>query len=151
MADEITRARKLRELVEESRFWDASDLMRNFDEEFHRIEMGMGHTAWDSMYRPISICVRPLPTVPRFETSETKDEISLRVVLPGVPPGNVHIDVDRRSIEVSACSDDLICKPYYVSVESHNTLDPDSVEAKQEGRWLVIRVRKVKKRRVEIR
>ncbi len=151
MVDQIDKLKTLRELVEESRFWDASDLMRNFDEEFHRIELGLGHTAWDSMYRPVSMCMRPLPTVPRFETSETKDELSLRVVLPGVPPENVYVDVDKRSVEVFACSDDLICKPYYVSVESHSTLDPDSVEAKRDGQWLVINVRKAKRHRVEIR
>lgn len=151
MVDEIRKPKTLRELVEESRFWDASDLMRNFDEEFRRVELGLGHMAWDSMNRPVSICMRPLPTVPRFEVSETKEEFSLKVDLPGVPLENVHVEVDRRSVEVFACSDDLICKPYYIDVESQSTLNPDSVEAKREGQWLVIRVRKAKKQKVEVK
>lgn len=151
MDDPFRKPRALRELVEESRFWDVSDMIRNFDEEFHRLEMGLGHMAWDSASRPISVCMRPLPVVPRFETSETRDEIRLKVSLPGVPSENVHFDVDRRSIEVFACSEDLICKPYYVKVESHGAIDPSSAEVERKGDWYDIRVRKEKKRRIEIR
>jgi len=151
MAEHYRKPRSLRDLVEESRYWDTSDLLRNFEEEMERIEQGLGHTAWDSASRPVSICMRPLPTVPRFETSETKDEFSLRVLLPGAPAGSVHIDVDRRSVEVLACSDDMICKPYYVSVESQGNLDPGSAEASRDGQWFEVRVAKSKKRRLEVR
>lgn len=151
MDDPVKKSRTLRELVEESRFWDVSDLMRNFDEEFHRIELGLGHTAWDSTNRPVSVCMRPLPTVPRFEVSETEDEMILRVHLPGVPAENIQVDVDRMSVEVFACSDDLICKPYYVSVESRGALDQGSVEARRDGHWVEVKVRKARKHRVEIR
>jgi len=151
MVDPFKKPRTLRELVEESRFWDASDLLRNFDEEMERIEHGLGHTAWDSTSRPVSICLRPLPTVPRFEVSETKEDFSLRVFLPGVSTENMHIDVDSRSVEVLACSDEIICKPYYVSVESGGPLDPHSAEARRDGHWLEIKVHKPKKRRLEVR
>jgi len=151
MDDQVRRPRALRELAEESRLWGVSDLMRNFDEEFHRIELGLGHSAWDSANRPISMCMRPLPTVPRFEVSETEEEMALRVHLPGVPPENIQIDVDRMSLEVFACSDDLVCKPYYVSVDSRSALDQGSVEAKRDGHWIEVKVRKARKHRVEIR
>lgn len=151
MADSFKKPKTLRELVEESRFWDAADLLRNFDEEMERIEHGLGHSAWDATSRPVSICMRPLPTVPRFEAFETKDDFSLRVFLPGVPTENVRIDVDSRSVEILACSDDSICKPYYVSVESQGYLDPGSAEARRDGQWLEVRVRKPKKRRLEVR
>jgi len=151
MDDPVKKPRTLRELVEESRFWDVSDLMRNFDEEFHRVELGLGHTAWDSANRPVSMCMRPLPTVPRFEVSETEDELVLRVHLPGVPAESIQVDVDRMSLEVFACSDDLICKPYYVSVDSRSALDQGSVEARRDGHWVEIKVRKSRKRRVDIR
>lgn len=151
MDEPVRRPRTLKELVEESRFWDVSDLMRNFDEEFHRVELGLGHTVWDSANRPVSLCMRPLPSVPRFEASEGREEFSLRVSLPGVPPENVRVDVDKRSVEVFACSDDIICKPYYVSVESQSALDPGSVEVVRDGSWFEIKVKKAKKRRIEIR
>lgn len=151
MDDLIRKPRTLKELVEESRFWDASDLIRNFDEEFRRLELGLGHTAWDSASRPVSLCMRPLPTVPRFEVSEGRDDFTLRVSLPGVPPENVRVEVDKRAIEVFACSDDVICKPYYVNVESQGSLDPDSGEVSRDGSWFEIRVKKARKRRVEVR
>ncbi len=151
MADHFRKPKSLRELVDESRFWDASDLLRNFDEEMDRIEHGLGHAAWDSTYRPVSMCMRPLPTVPRFEMSETREKLTLRVYLPGVPPENLHVDVDKRDVEVFACSDDPICKPYYLSVESQGSLDPDSAEVVRDGPWVEVKVPIAKKRRLEIR
>jgi hypothetical protein len=75
----------------------------------------------------------------------------LKVYLPGVPAENIQVDVDRMSVEVFACSADLICKPYYVSVESKGALDQGSVEARRDGHWVEVRARKVRKHRVEIR
>lgn len=151
MDDEFRRHRTLKELVEQSRFWDASDLLRNLDEEMDRLEHGFGHAAWDEANRPVSLCMRPLPTVPRFEISETRDRLTLKVHLPGVPTENLRVDVDKREVEVFACSDDPICKPYYVRVESRGTLDPESADVRRDGSWIEVKISKAKKRKLEIR
>lgn len=151
MAEQVKRPRRLKDIVEESQHWKAEDLLRNMDEEMHRLELGFGHIVLDSNDHIVSKCLRQLPAVPRFQTSEDADEFSLRVFLPNVPTDNVHVDIDKRSVEIFACSDDVICKPYYVDVEARGTLDPDAVDAKRDGNWVEIKVKKAKKRKVEIR
>ncbi len=151
MAEQVRRPRRLKDIVEESQHWQPEDLLRNVDEEMHMLEMGFGHIVLDSSDHIVSKCLRQLPAVPRFRTSEDAESFSLRVFLPNVSPDNVHIDVDRRSVEIFACSDDVVCRPYYVEVETRGALDPDSVDARRDGDWVEIKVMKTKKRKIEIK
>lgn len=151
MADNMRRPRRLHEMVEDSRLWDAHDLLRNFEEETEKFEHGMGHLVWDLESRPVTRCLRPLPITPRFNVSETDEAFELVVELPDFPPEHVRFDVDQGSVEVLACADEELCRPYYVSVMSLGPLDTESAEVERTGNTYTIRVKKAKKMRVKIR
>ena len=151
MAEQVKMSKRLKDIVEESQYWKAEDLLRNVDEEMRRLELGFGHIILDFNDHIVSKCLRPLPSVPRFQASEDADEFSLRVLLPNVSTENVHVDIDKRSVEIFACSDDAICKPYYVNVECKGTLDPETADARRDGNWVEIKVKKSKRKKVEIR
>lgn len=151
MADNQRRPRSLQEMVEDSRYWDAHDLLRNFEEEIEKFEHGMGHMIWDLESRPVTRCLRPLPITPKFDVSETDEMFKLVVVLPDIPPEHVRLDVDPGSVEILACTDEELCRPYYVSVLSQGPLDTESAELEREGSTYTIHVKKAKKKRVKIR
>jgi HSP20 family molecular chaperone IbpA len=138
-------------MVEDSRFWDAQDLLRNFEEEIEKFEHGMGHMVWDLESRPVTKCLRPLPITPKCDVFETDEALKLVVELPEVPPEHVRLDVDPGSVEVLACTDEQFCRPFYVSVTSQGPLDIESAEIERLGSTYTIRVKKVKKKRVMIR
>lgn len=151
MDERTIKPRRLSDLVEESRFWDAWDLMRNLDEELDRLEQGLGHMIFGLDDRPVSVCLRPLPITPKFQVDETPVEFKLKVTLPGVPRENIQLRVDKRDVEVYACPDDPFCRPYHLDVESSGDLNPEDVEATYSGSEFSVRVGKVRKRRVPIR
>jgi HSP20 family molecular chaperone IbpA len=151
MADNVRKPRRLHEMVEDSRYWDAQDLLRNFEEEIERFEHGICHMVWDLESRPVTRCLRPLPITPRFDVSETDDVLRLVVELPEVPPEHVRLDVDTGSVEVLACADEELCRPFYVSVISQGPLDTESAELERVGSTYTIRVKKIKKKRVKIK
>ncbi|MCU0852685.1 MAG: Hsp20/alpha crystallin family protein [Thermoplasmata archaeon] len=151
MADNLHKPRKLHEMVVESRFWDAQDLLRNFEDEVQKLEHGMGHMIWDLESRPVTKRLRPLPITPRFAVSETDDLFKLVVELPEVPPEHVRLDVDPGSVEVLACTDEDLCRPYYVSVMSQGTLDAESAELERAGTTYTVIVKKVRKKRLKIK
>ena len=148
MADAVRRSRRLKELVEDSRYWAASDLIRNLDEEMERAEQGFIHMIWGIDDKPVTRMLRPLPIVPKFRTSESEKEISLEVELPNVPEENMRVNVDRNKVEVFGCTDEAQCRPYYLGVESREILDTDSLKMRLIGYSLDIKVQKLKKKRV---
>jgi HSP20 family molecular chaperone IbpA len=151
MVDHAKKPRGLKEMVEESRSWDAEDLLRNLDAELDRIERGIGHMVWGSDDKPVTRFLPPLPITPDFSVSDTGDELTLKVVLPNVPEEHMRVNVDKDSIEVFACSDDPICKPYYVRANSKASLDPESVSLRLSASTLHIKVAKAKKKRLEVK
>lgn len=151
MVDQVRRPRRLKDIVEDSQRWQPEDLIRNVDEEMRLLDLGMCHIVLDANDHIVTKCPRPLPVVPRFRVNEDADGFALKVLLPNVSDEQVHVDVDKRGVEIFACSDDPVCRPYYVNLESKGSLDPESVEARRDGNWVEIRVKKAKKRKVEIR
>jgi HSP20 family molecular chaperone IbpA len=148
MADEVRRPRRLRDLVEDSRNWAVSDLIRNLDEEMERVEMGFTHMIWGIDDRPVTRILKPLPIAPRFKTSESEDELSLEVEMPNVPEDNMQVSVDRNKVEVFGCTEEAQCRPYYLGVESREVLDPDSLKMRLVGYSLEIKVKKRRKKRI---
>lgn len=67
MADGDRRSRKLKDLVEDSRSWAASDLVRNLDEEMERAEQGFIHMIWGHDSKPVTRMLKPLPIAPRVQ------------------------------------------------------------------------------------
>jgi HSP20 family molecular chaperone IbpA len=150
MADEFRKPKTLREIVEESQFWDADDLLRNIDAEFDRLEQGIDHLVWINDVRPVTKRVRPLPITPKFKVNESDDKFNVRVDLPNVPEDLVRIKVDKGGIEVSACTVDMVCRPYYINVESRTALDPDTAQIRHVESTYEVDVGKVKRKRVKI-
>ncbi len=141
----------MKDLVEDSRNWDAADLIRNLDEEMERAERGFVHLIWGIDDKPVTRLLRPLPIAPKFKTSESEKEISLEVELPNVPEENMRVNVDRDKVEVFGCTDESQCRPYYLGVESREVLDPDSVKVRLVGYSLEIKVQKSPKKRVTVK
>jgi HSP20 family molecular chaperone IbpA len=150
MADVVRKSRKMKDLVEDSKYWVASDLIRNLDEEMERAEQGFIHMIWGIDDKPVTRMLRPLPIAPKFRTSETERELSLEVELPNVPEENMRVNVDKSKVEVFGCSDELQCRPYYLGVESREVLDPESVKVRLKGYSLEIKVQKSHKKRVTV-
>jgi HSP20 family molecular chaperone IbpA len=145
------KPRTLKEIVEESPFWDAEELISNLDAELDRIEHGIGHMVWTDLHHPVSRCLALLPITPRFRVKESEETLGVAVDLPNVPEELMSVKVDRTGIEVSACTSDPVCRPYYVKVECREALDPDSAELRHSGITLEVDVEKVKKKRVKVR
>ncbi len=151
MDERARKPRRLSDIVAESQYWDAEDLLRNLDEELDRLEHGIGHMIWGIDEKPVTMCLRPLPITPRFKIDETSGEFKLVVQLPQVPEENVRLSVDKRSVEVFACSDHALCRPYYVSVDSRSPLDPNSANAEFRDHTYIVSVKKAQKRRVPVK
>src|SRR4030067_2801870 len=115
MADQSRTQKTLKEMVEESPFWNAEDLIRNLDAELDRIEHGIGHMVWDDSNRPVTICLRLLPITPRFRVKESEGKFSIEVDLPNVSEDLVSVKVDKAGVEVSACTPDPVWRPCYVT------------------------------------
>ena len=151
MARADIRGRRLRDIREMSRFWDAEDLIRNFEQEMERLERGLGHMVWDTHEHRVTTWLSPLPITPRFHADESDKEIVLRVQLPDVDRDSLRVGVDEKSIELFACSRDPVCRPYHLSLNVQGVLKPDSAEAKMTGDVFEIKVSKIRKRKVEIK
>jgi HSP20 family molecular chaperone IbpA len=145
------RHRHIKEISEESKFWDVDYLIRNLEEEMDRVEHGMSHLVWGPEDRLVTHRMRPMPIIPEHETFTSENEFRVKVNLPNVPRGNIKVNIDRDSVEVLACSDDMVCKPYHIHIGADGVLDPDSAQAHMSETVLEITVRKIKKRRVEVR
>ncbi len=78
MADVVRKSRKMKDLVEDSKYWAASDLIRNLDEEMERAEQGFIHMIWGIDDKPVTRMLRPLPIAPKFRTSETGRDVGLK-------------------------------------------------------------------------
>ena len=144
-------ARQLREIVERSQYWDVGDMMRNFDRELAQLEHGLGHMVWDMEEHYITSHLRPLPITPSFQISEDGKEFKLIVKLPGVSGHDIRLNVDKSSVEIFACSGDVVCRPYYMSVDVVGELDPESADARLSRDVFEVSVKKTVKRRLEIR
>ena len=147
----MKRTKPLKDIVSESKFWNAEDLLRNLDEEMDRLEQGMEHMIWDIQERAVTRCLRPLPMTPKFGVKEGEKEFALSVDLPDVPQEHMRVNALKDRIEVFACTDDAVCRPYFVSVESHGQLDPDSVALKLTGMTLHVKVKKASKKRLKVK
>jgi len=151
MADAAKRPRRLARIVEESQFWDAEFLLKNLDAEMDRFEQGISHMVWGLDDKPITRFLRPLPIAPKFSVSDNDREFTLKVVLPNVPEEHMRVNVDKESVEVFACSDDQVCKPYYVRVDAKGRLNPNSAKLKLSDSTLHIKVAKAKKKKIDVR
>ena len=151
MADEFRKPRTLREIVEESQFWDAEDLIRNIDAELERLEHGLSHLIWGNDDKPITKRIRPLPITPKFKVNESDDKFNVKVDLPNVPEDQVKIKVDKGGIEISAYTSDLVCRPYYINIESRTALNPDTTTLRHVENIYEVDVEKVKRKRVKVR
>jgi HSP20 family molecular chaperone IbpA len=151
MAKRDLTGKKVKDLEELSRLWEAEDLLRNLDEEMSRMEQGLGHMIYDLQERRVTTWLKPLPVTPKFDVRETEDEFELTVRLPGIPKDNIRVNVDRNGVEVLACSDDAVCRPHYLSVDASGVLDPDSAQATMKGEVFEVKVSKHRKRRLEIK
>jgi len=151
MDEEPRKQKTLKELVEESPFWEAEELMHNLDVEIDRMERGFGHMVWVDSSRPVSICLPLLPITPRFKIKESEGKFGVAVELPNVPEDLMRVNVDRTGIEISACTSDPVCRPYYVKIESNVPLNPDTVQLKHTGTTLEVNAEKIKRKRVNVR
>lgn len=151
MDDIDIRGRRLREIVEQSRFWDVEFLLRNMDKEMERLEHGLDHVIWDMDGRAVTAWPRPLPLAPKFKVDSDEQDFRVRISLPGIPKENVTINVDADSVEVLACSDDNVCRPYYLEISSDAPLRPDTARAEFSEGVLEISVSKVRRVRIPVR
>ena len=141
----------LRDIAERSQFWDADDLMRNFDRELAQLEHGLGHMVWDIEEHYVTIHLRPLPITPSFRVSDDGKEFRLIVRLPGVSKDDIRLSIDKARVELFACSGDAVCRPFVISVDAEGELAPESADAKMSGDVLEISVKRALKRRLEIK
>ncbi|HEX9908342.1 MAG TPA: Hsp20/alpha crystallin family protein [Thermoplasmata archaeon] len=145
------RSKRLKDIADLSRQWDAEYMLGNYEEEMLRLEGGLDHMVWDVQERRVTACVKPLPITPRFEVEETEKEFVLKAKLPEISREDIRLRVNTSSVEVLACKNDVVCRPYYVEVESPSVLDPDSADAELSDGVLRVKVRKVRKKRLDIR
>lgn len=150
MVDPYFRYRRLRDLVDESRLWDAELMMRNAEEELARLERGLAHMVLGSDEKFVTKLVRPMPLTPSFDVDEDDMEYRLSVRLPGISSESISVDVDQDEVEVFACASGAECRPYYLSVIAGSPLDVQTAEAHLRGDILEVRVRKVRKRLVPV-
>lgn len=141
----------MKEIVDKSRSWDVDDLIRNFDREMAQLERGLGHMVWDVKEHRVTTFLRPLPMTPIFQVFEDEKEFRLKVTLPNVSKEDIRLNVDKSSTELFACSEDAVCRPYYVSVVANGELDPESADAKLVGDEFEVRVTKAKKKRLKVK
>lgn len=146
-----SKHRRIQDIVEQSRYWDAQDLLRNLEDEMRRLEQGLGHFIFDSEGRPMTICVSPLPLTPKFETRERPEEFILMVHLPDVEKEDVRLYVNRNSIEVRAVSGQKTCRPLYLGVYTPWSVDSERSKAEFDDGILTVRAKKLKKTRVKVR
>jgi len=146
-----SKDKQLKDIVEKSQFWEVEDLMRNFDREMAQLERGLGHMVWDMDEHRVTTCLRPLPMTPSFQVSEDDKELKLKVRLPGVSKEDIRLNVDRNSVELFACVGELVCRPYYMSVDARGELVPGSAQAKLSGGVFEVCVAKEQKKRLKIK
>lgn len=151
MADRAKRTRKVDELVELSQHWHPEDLLANLQEELRRMEEGMSHLVWDAEMRRVTRCPNPLPVTPKSEVEVMDDHVKVRIRLPRVREGNISLRVGSNRIEVLATTDEMACKPYFLSIDAPGPLDPATAESRLSGGILEITVRKVRRVKVKVR
>jgi len=151
MASTIQKRRQLRDIADKSQFWDVEDLMSNFDREMALLEQGLGHMIWDRDEHRVTTFIRPLPVTPSFRISEDDKEFTLSVKLPNVSKDDIRLKVDKNSVDILACSGDLVCRPYYVSVVTKGELAPETAKARLEDEEFEIKVSKTRKKRLEVK
>lgn len=149
MADR--RKRRVHDIVEQSKYWNAEDLLRNLEDEMRRLEQGLGHVIFDSEGRPVTMCVSPLPMTPKFETKRDGDEFTVKAHLPGVEKDDLRLAVERDSIVVRGISGKKNCRPYYLSVDTPWSVDSESAQVKFEAGILTVKAKKLKKTRVPVK
>jgi len=142
---------RVQDIVEQSKYWDAQDLLRNLEDEMRRLEQGLGHVIFDSGGRPMTICVSPLPLTPKFEMRERPEEFILTVHLPNVEKEDVRLYVNRDRIEVRAVLGRKICRPFYLGVFTPWSVDSERARAELEDGILTVRAKKLKKTRVIVK
>ncbi|HJX04870.1 MAG TPA: Hsp20/alpha crystallin family protein [Thermoplasmata archaeon] len=145
-----SKDKHLKDIVEKSQFWDVEDMMRNFDREMAQFEHGLGHMVWDMEEHRVTTRLRPLPITPSFQISEDDKEFKLVVRLPTVSKEDIRLNVDRNSVELFACTDEAVCRPYYISVDASGELVPESAEASLSKEVFEVKVAKAKKKRLKI-
>jgi HSP20 family molecular chaperone IbpA len=148
MAD---RKRRIQDLVEDSRYWNTEDLMKNLEDEMHRLEQGLGQVMFDSEGRSITMCVSPLPLTPKFETEEEADTLVVKIHLPSIEKEDIRLYVNRGSVEVRAVSGKKMCRPYYLSVDTPWDVDEEGAEVKFENGLLTVKAKRLKKVRVPVK
>lgn len=145
------KTRHMKNIVEMSRYWGADDLLHNLEEELQRLEHGLGHMIWDKESKPVTMCPCLLPMSPRFEISETEDEFSVKVHLPGVREEDIDVNIEKGSVVVFARQQEKAFRPFLLSIDAPVALDPESLRLESHEEVLIIRVRKVKRHRVKVK
>ena len=151
MVSRELRGRKVKELAEMSRLWDAEDLIRNFDEEMSRLEDGLGHMICDTEDKLITTWLRPLPVTPRFDVTEDDKELKLTVRLPNIPKDKVRMKVHKDRVELFACSDDEVCRPHYIAIDAQGVLNPESAKAKMNRGVFEVKISKARKKKLDVK
>lgn len=145
------RTRHIKSIVEKSRELEAGDLLHNLDEELKRVEKGMGHMVWDKESRPVTMCACLLPISPLYEVTETASEFSVKVMLPSIRMEDIEVKIESGSIEVFAVHREKSFRPFLLAIDAPVALDPKSLKVEPHDGIFVIRVRKVKRHRVNVK
>jgi HSP20 family molecular chaperone IbpA len=151
MARKDLAGRKIKEIEEMSRLWDAEDLIRNFDEEMAKLEHGLGHMIIDLHENIVTQWLRPLPVTPRFDIEENEKELKLTVKLPNISKDKVRVSIDNNRVEIFACTEDVVCRPHFIAIDARGTLNPESAKAKMQGEVFEIKIAKARKKRLEVK
>ena len=151
MVSRTRKPQRIKEIAEDSQYWEAADLLKNLDDEMDRMEKGMSHVIFDLECHPVTRCLRPLPITPRFKIDESAERFEIRVELPSISKEELHLDVDRNSVAVLADPHDPMYRPYYLRVDSKGPLAADDTLAEFSEGVLKIVVPKLKKARIKVR
>jgi len=147
----VEHKRRVQDLVEESRFWDVNDLIRNLEDEMQRLEQGLGQVIFDVEGRPVTICLSPLPFTPKFEESHEGGVFSLKVHLPDVDKDDIRLFVTRDAVDLRAISERRMCRPFLLSVKTPWNVDPEEAEAEFENGVLTVKAKRLRTTRVQVR
>jgi len=151
MVSRTRKPQRIKDIVEDSRHWEAEDLMRNLDDELDRMEKGMSHVIFDFECHSVTRCLRPLPVTPHFRIEESAENFEIRISLPVASKEDVHLNVDGEGIEVLVDPVDPTSRPYYLRVDAKGPLDPNGAQAEFSEGVLKIVSRKLKKARIKVR
>jgi HSP20 family molecular chaperone IbpA len=105
---------------------------------------------WDKESKPVAMCPCMLPMSPSFEVSETADELNLKVSMPCVREEDLEVTVEKHAVEVYLRQREKTVRPFPLSIDSQDSLDPERIRVESHDDVFIIGVRKVKRHRVKV-